>query len=239
MLKPEAKKLNFARLRPFLTPGVIVLAVLVSAFLLVKPRIDKIFLLQRELSQKEEKLAQLTAKTAAIEGLDETELSSRVDLVAKAFPNEKDFPLFLSLLRKLVNKNNLELTTLQVNPGEIATASAQTKKGKLPLLAFMIGVKGQMNGFREFVYRVSQTAPLMVIRDFQVKTQEGGSLEVTLLIEAPFLPLPATLGRIEKALAQINSQEEEAYQELTRLDFSLIEETPLSFPTGKDNPFSF
>jgi hypothetical protein len=235
MLKAKLESLKIEKLRPFLIPGAIVILILTSSLLLIQPKIGEIFLIQKNLGRKEEKLARLTAKTAVLEGLDQVELSSRVEIAAKAFLSDKNLPLLLSTLKNLAAKNNIELLSLQVEPGEIATVSAKEKKEELSFLSFEILVGGQMSDFKEFLAQTAKVAPLMVVREVDIK--EGA--QAALLLDAPFLPPPVSLASVETPLAQITHQEENIYQKLARLDFSLIEEVPPSVPSGKENPFAF
>lgn len=235
--KTPAKSLNIDRIRPFLLPGGIILVVLVSGLLLLRPRIEKIALLQRGLKQKEKRLVQLAAKKTSLEGLDQAELSSRSEIMAKVFPSEKDFPLVVFVLKKLTERNNLEITSLQVSPGEIATVSAQPKKGP-PLLSFTIEISGQMSNLKEFLTQVTKTAPLMILHQVEFNLVEGGTALAKLTLESPFLSLPATLGRAEQPLSQITPQEEKILQELSQFDLSLIEEETPTVISGKEDPFS-
>lgn len=220
--------------------GAIVILILISSWFLVRPKASEIFSIQRNLKREEERLAQLTAKSATLEGLDQTELSSRADIAAKALLSDKNLPLLLSTLKNLAAQNNIELRSLQVDPGEIATVSAKGEKEKLSFLSFEILVSGQMSDFKEFLAQIAKVAPLMVIQKVKIESQDsGGSFQANLPLDAPFLFPPASLGPVETPLAQITNQEENIYQELTQLNFSLIKEVPPSVPSGKENPFAF
>lgn len=240
MLKSEADSFKIEKPRSLLIPGLIVIFVFASGFFLIQPRIREIFSIQKNLKKEEKRLAQLTAKTAALEGLDQVELSEKAEITAKSLPSEKDLPLLLSVLKNLAAKNNLELRSLEVDPGEIATASAKEKEEKLPFLSFEIVVGGQMSDFKEFLTQVAQAIPLMRTENINLEVEEmGGSLKADLFLGSPYLFPPATLGLPEKPLAQITSEEEEVYHELSQFDFSLVEEELPSVPAGKENLFAF
>lgn len=240
MLKPKSDKLKIAELRPFLIPGAIILFILASGLLLIRPRLNEIFLIQKNLKKEEKRLAQLTAKTASLEGLDQVELSEKAEITAKVLPSEKDLPLLLSVIKTLAAKNNLELLSVQANPGELATVSAQQKKEALPSLSFKITVSGQMGDFKEFLARVAKTAPLLTTESIDVEG-EGitGSFEANLAVDSPFLSPPASLGLPEKPLPEITREEDETYQKLAQFDFLLVEEELPLVPAGKENPFAF
>lgn len=236
--KPDIEKKK--ELRPFLIPGVIAIFILVSGLLLIRPRIGEIFSIQKDLKKEEKKLAQLTAKTAALEGLDQVELSEKAEIATKALPTEKDLPLILSALKVLAAENNIELLSLQVKPGELATPSTQEKKEELPLLSFKIEVSGQISDFKEFLAKLVKIAPLMRAKSVAIETEEmGGSFKANISLDSPFLPPPVSLGLPEEPLPQITTKEETVYQKLAGLDFSLREEELPVVPAGKENPFVF
>lgn len=241
MLKAKSGILKIGKLQPFLIPGAIVFLILASGLLLIRPRLSEIFLIQRNLKKEEKRLAQLTAKTAALEGLDQVELSEKAEITAKALPSEKDIPLLFSALKSVAAENNIELRSLQVDPGELATASAaKGTKEKLPSLSFKISASGQMSDFKEFLAKLTKVAPLMRIESVTVDG-EGmvGSFQAKLSLDSPVLPPPVSLGLPEKPLAQITREEETVYQKLAQLDFSLVKEELPSVPSGKENPFAF
>lgn len=240
MLKFKLPSLNFQQFRPFLIPGVMVIFIFVSGLFFIRPKISEILLIQKKLEEEETRLAKLTAKVASLEGLDQTELVLRVETTAKAVPSEKDLPPLLLVLKTLAAKNSLEIANLQVDPGKIATTSAQESPNRLSFLDFKIAIKGRMNDLKEFLTQVGQVAPLMVVRQVRIEVQDSSqAVQAELRLDAPFLLPPASLGSIEAPLAQITNQEEDIYQKLTDLDFALIEKEMPLVPTGKVDPFAF
>lgn len=240
MLKVEPASLKRGKPGSLFLPGVIILVIFASGLVLIKPKVNEIFSAQKNLKKEEERLAQLTAKTTALEGLDQAELNEKAEITAKAIPSEKDLPLLLSVLKTLAAKNNIELLSLRVDPGELATISAERKKEKLSFLNFQIIVAGQMSDFRQFLAQLTKVAPLMRADEVTIDS-EGvrGSFQANFSLAAPFLPLPVSLGLPEQPLSQITREEEETYQKLARLDFYLVEEELPLVPAGKENPFVF
>jgi len=236
MLKSKPVSLKTGELRPFLIPGAIAIFILISGLFLIRPRLNEIFLIRKNLKREEKRLSQLTAKTAALEGLDQVELSEKAEVAAKALPGEKNLPLLLSVIKDAAVNNNIELRSLQVKPGELATPSAQERKEELPSLSFTIMVSGQMSDFKEFLAQLSKTAPLARSENIALEEIDG---EAGLVLDFPFLRPPESLGLPEKPLSQITNEEEEVYQQLARLDFFLIQEEFPLVPAGKENPFAF
>lgn len=243
MLKSEPKKIEKESLTPFLVPGVIIALVAISSLFLVGPQIGKIFQVRRQLKQEEERLARLTTKAVALGSLNQADVSQRANLVTRAYLSEKNFPLLISTFKSLANKNNLNLLSLQVDPGEIATASAKVKKGEAPSLSFNLTISGRMDDFKQFLDQASQAAPLMMVQEISVKGQAivQGNFDGDLVLAVPFSFPLEQLPPVEKPLAQVNQQEEEIYARLTQLNMSFVlEEAPFAaVPGGKENPFKF
>lgn len=242
MLKVKISSLEISKLRSFFIPGAIVVFILASALFLIRPRASEIFLIQKNLEKEEKRLAQLTAKTAALEGLDQVELSEKVEIAARALLSEKNLPLLISVIKNLAAKNNIELRSLQVDPGELEPVPVKGNEEKLPSLSFKITVSGKIADFKEFLTQLHKIAPLMRVQSIAVDTERvEGSLQVSLPLEVPFLPPPTVLGLPEKPLTQITREEETVWQKLTQLNFAFItvtEEMP-AVPAGKENPFAF
>jgi Tfp pilus assembly protein PilO len=237
---PSKLSFNFNKYKLFLLPAIILLLVCVSGLFLLKPKINQVLSIRQNLSSQKNKLAQLTTKVTALQGLDEVELEERTKVLLGALPSQKDLPGALMTIKSLTTTTGLELRGIQVEPGEISTESAQpetTQKYNLPFLEFKIRVGGNQTQLKDFLTKLVLTAPLMRVAAMEISQAEGEAIEADLKLDTFFLPLPSTLGTAEKPLAAITPQEEVIYQQLTKISpgqtgtFSPI-------PSGKENPFT-
>lgn len=237
MLKPPPDK---ALYKPFLLPVIIFLLIILSGLFLLKPRIAQVLNIRRNLSSQKAKLAKLTAKVAALQGLDEVELEEKTKVALRALPAQKDLPGALLTIKSLTTETGLELRGIQVEPGEISTESAEpqsSKKYNLPFLEFKINVGGSKTQLKDFLTKLSLTAPLMRVAAIKIAQTEGEVIEADLDLDTFLLPLPSTLGAVEQELVPITPQEEGIYQQLAKIaPVQTVTFSPI--PAGKENPFT-
>lgn len=240
---PSKLSLDLNKYKPFTLPAVILLLVIFSGLLLLKPKVGQILGIHRHLSSQKNKLAQLTTKLYALQGLDEFELEERTKVLLRTLPSQKDLPGALVTIKSLTSTAGLELRGIQVEPGEISSESAQpeaTKKYNLPFLEFKIKLGGNQTQLKDFLTKLASTAPLMRVAAMEISQTEGGVIEADLKLDTFFLPLPSTLGLVEKPLVPLTSQEEEIYQQLVKISPAQTGQTATfsPIPSGKENPFT-
>jgi Tfp pilus assembly protein PilO len=229
---------DLTKYRLFFLPTVIFLAIILTGTLFLKPKLEQIIRVQAELSSKKTRLTQLTTKLAALEGLDVAELEAKISVVLQALPGEKDLGGSLLVIRGLTQTVEAELRSVQVEPGEISTPSAQSaEKYNLPFLSFKIKITGTLEQLKEFLAKSEEVAPLTRLDKIDISQKEGGLVEADLDLETFFLPLPVELGGAEKPLPSITAQEEKIYQNLSKLQKIQPSESPPSIPSGRTNPF--
>lgn len=240
-MKPQKIKLRILKeYRAFLLPVLILGMVVLSALLILKPKIGEIMSMREDLSTERENLAKVTQKLAALEGLNENELSQRVEETFKFLPADKDLPGALVAIRSLSQETGLELVNIKVSPGTISTESAGFKtetKGGAPFLGFQISVKGGLGVTKEFLGRLGKTAPLMKVKNLKVNADEGGE-RADVLLDIFYLPLPEAMGSVESPLPTITSQEEKAYRSLKEIEVFQPAMGFIPVASGKENPFS-
>ncbi len=246
----EEKKLS--DYQPFLFPVVVALLVFLTAFAFLKPKIGAIIEGQRRLSQNKQVLARLTEKAAALEGLDQTELTRKTDILLAALPTEKDVPRFLATYKELAQKIEVVIQQIEVNPGKLATpedeqvapegGQASPEGGQAsppPFLVFQIGVSGELEKVGIFLDELEKTLPLMRLKEVSLSQKEENLFESEIELQAFFLFLPGELGPVEEALPLISQREEEVYRQLADFKSVELKESLLLTPAGKENPFTF
>lgn len=222
---------------------VIVLAfiILMSVFFL-SPRLLEIGSINRKLSTDKKTLAKLTQKVANLEGIDTVELSSKVDETFKVLPTEKEVPNVLITLKALTEEVGISLKGIELNPGEISTASAISKniqKAGLPSLTLGITVSGDKDKIKAFLDKLNTVAPLMRIEKLSFSQSKEFTTTSGLVLNTFFLSLPESMGPVEVPLPVITKQEEETFRKLTEYHPVKASETILSpVQSGKENPFS-
>lgn len=231
-MKKEKKLSDY---KNFLLPGIVTLLVFLTTLSFLKPKVAAIIEVQKKLSQNKKNLTLLTQKLAALEGLDQTELTKKTDLLMAALPSEKKVPQALIIFKNLALETGVELEEIQVDPGELDVESEEE------FLSFNIKLSGSIEKIGTFFDKLEKTFPLMRLIVVDLSRPEGDLFNASLEVQSFFLSLPKTLGAAEEELSLVTPQEEAIYRRLVDFKaFQLKEELPLPLTqTGKENPFTF
>jgi len=239
-MKLEAGKLSeLSKYQSYLFPGVVVILILVSAMSILKPKLNDLLETRGGLAKQKQELAQLTQKVALLEGYDQNELNARINQILKVLPTEKDGPLILATVRSLVADYDLELDTLNVEVGEIATESAKPKRKEevLPSLSIKLSVTGSLDNLYDFLEAVESTTPLMMVETATI-SREGTTIESSIQLSAYYLAAPKDIGKVGRQITLITSEEEEVYQKLSRYQPPSVGTSLPYVGSGKENPFT-
>ncbi|MFC1727222.1 hypothetical protein ACFL0Y_01740 [Patescibacteria group bacterium] len=239
-MKKKVSRYQLRQYQFYLIPGLIFVFVIVSSFILVRPQVDQIFKAQENLRSGQEKLSKLTSKSATLESLDMVELQEKADLSVKALPPEINVPLVMTVFKALAHQNDLVIDGLSVQPGELATESANPKDKDYLVLFFSVSAKGELANLKDFLSKLSRVLPLFKVTslDACVKGSEN-TLTLALPFDSPYLAPLEEIERIDRPLKLVNDQELALYEEFLEYDTSFYDLEKIQAPTGKDDPFFF
>jgi len=235
-------KLNIKDFKPFLIPGIIVLLILMMTVFVLRPKVILILKARNQLMTDKKTLMSLTQKLATLEGLAKVEFADKVDVALDVLPSEKDVPNNLFVLKKIALDNGLIVSNIVVSDlGEIATVSSEQKTSKgeiIPFFTLNITVIGESSLIKNFISQIESTAPLMRVKRVSAMRKRTDIPEISLEIQAFFLPFPKTIGKPEQQLVAINSEEEKIFELISSFNFLSNEEDLPNLPVGKENLFS-
>lgn len=226
---------NLSQYRNYLIPIVLVVLMLISGVMILKPKAEEVFGLRGDLSRQKIELAQLTQKLAILEGYDQEELKYRAERMLRVLPTEKNGPLVLAVVRSLVGDHNLELVSLTVEIGEISTESAQSKE-PLPSLEVSASVTGSLDDLGSFLNALESATPIMRVKGLSI-SREGKTVESNISLSTYYLSVPKDIGKPSRRINIITQEEEEVYQELSRYQLPAVGKELPSVSSGKENPF--
>ncbi len=222
--------------RLYLIPLILVILMLVSGIMILKPKTEEIFALRRDLSRQKAELAQLTQKLAILEGYDQEELKYRAERMLRVLPAEKNGPLVLAMVRSLAGDHNLELVSMTIEIGEISTESAQTKE-PLPSLEIGASVTGSLDDLANFLNALESSAPIMRLRGLSI-SREGETIDSNIVLSTYYLNVPKDIGKPSRRINLITQEEEKVYQELSRYQLPAVGTELPRVSSGKENPFA-
>ena len=241
MIKPDIKKLPEAsQFREFLFPGIVIILIVITAVTVLKPKIDSLLEIRQGVAKQKKELGQLSQKSAVLEGYDQNELKNRTEKLLKVLPVEKDGPLIVATMRSLVSENNLELISLGVNVGELATESAEpTKKEEtVPSLKIALDVAGELGDLYNFLSAVESITPIMRVDKVGI-SREGTSVESQVSLSNYFLAMPKEIGKVSRQIVPVNTEEEKVYQEVSNYQPPAMGTALPIVTSGKENPFAY
>lgn len=231
---------DLSKYRDFLFPGIVIILIVVSLVIVVKPKITELMEIRGNLAKQKQELAQLIQKAAILEGYDQNELQVRANKTLKVLPAEKNGPLVLATVRTLVNEQDLDLEGLSVNIGEVSTGAAKPKssKEKVPSLEIKLSISGNLDDFYKFLEGIQTTAPIMKIKQLSF-SREGNSVSGSLLLASYYLNLPVDIGKTSSKIVPITSQEAEIYQQLSGYQLAISGNALPPIGSGKEDPFVY
>jgi len=232
-------KVSFSIVKPFILPVGILVLILISARVIIWPRIDKISKLSRSIMKEETRLSQLTEKLTLLKSLNEPELASRSKLVTDALPESKRPIYIMSVLKQVSKESGVQTQKMSVKPGLMATESAK-KKAQVPSLTFPMVVLGTYDDAIRFVKRLAKTVPMVRVERLSFRRAGGKDLwEVSSEVASFYLSLPKTLGKIDSPVRVVTEKENKICDQLKQFSSPYAASGILLPPveSGRDNPF--
>jgi Tfp pilus assembly protein PilO len=239
----NAKIPDLSHFRPFLFPVVVVVLMTLSGVLILKPKMTAFLDLRKDLAEQKKELAILSQKVAVLEGYDQNELQNRADFTLKVLPAEKNAPLVLATVRSLISEHSLTLSDLTIGVGSLSTESAKVKtkaeeKEGIPSFSISLSFSGALSDLYRFLTAIESTLPLMRIEELSF-SREGQTIEADLDLVSFYLVLPQSLGKTDRQIEPLTSEEEKVYLEINQYSSP---KGSVSFPyvtSGKENPFTY
>lgn len=182
-------------------PALISLGVALLLVLVILSVANTIFQNQRKLKKDQVELDKLSEQVVNLERLKTGQLAAMKQQVFLALPSEK--PLFqaLELISDIAEENNVTISTLSSNPGEIGTASAQLASssrssggksdstGQAEKLKVTLSVEAEMAALKSFFGQFLQILPLVDLEALRITSisasdsgQDSFSGEMDLMI---------------------------------------------------------
>jgi Tfp pilus assembly protein PilO len=198
----------------YVLPVAVITAVVLLTIGIGIPKIKASLELRQELKLASAKLARLTEKAAALQRLDELELAKRVAVMERVLPSRKDVGGVLVGLRQAAAKSGVNLLSLNLAPGELATGSGGKLKQVAGAMEVEVKLTGTIAAVAEWLRLVeAEGVPVMRVKAVS-GGQDAGSWQLKVSLTAEYLPLPESLGAADKPLPGLTPEEEAVYVRL-------------------------
>lgn len=200
------------------------------------PRFNQARDLYEDIQKDKQKIASLEAKVSELKTLNEFELSEKSEVLLSAIPSEKNVAGAMISIEKTAEENGVQIRSISVSPGEIATQSA--KKITLEEMGFEMKIKGDIERFIAYLKAVSETLPLINVQNIKIGLVDNRQAEVSCVLIGYYAGLPVSLGRIDAPVAKLSAKDVTLLEQIRQ--FRVYEaETFEPSPGGKTNPFTY
>lgn len=237
-MKKTSLNLKLERFRFLVLPVGLVVFILASFFFLVWPKIGEVQESYKAIEEAEERLDRLNQKLSVLEGLEEGSLERYFEIALLALPKEKEPLATIGVLRQIIFESGLDFLGAEVDPGLMATTSAEAKEKKeTPFLTYSFRVTGSLDEVEDFVLQLEKTFPLLQIGDISLQ-RLGGDFSVSSSARGYYFYLSEDLGKLDTPVGIFTEKEDGVLKQLE--DFNLVEAEVLpsvSTFSAKRNPF--
>ena len=219
----------------YVLPVTIITAVALLTIGVGIPKVKATLELRQELKLASAKLLRLTEKTAALQRLDETELRTKMAVMERVLPSRKDVGGVLLGLRQAALSAGVTVVSVNLAPGELATGSSKLKQTASGM-EVEVKLTGQIEVIEEWLRLVeAEVVPIMRVKAVS-GGQGAGSWQLKVNLAAEYLPLPESLGAVDKPLPGLTLEEEAVYTGLVSRVGVMTETSEVeSVPLGNTN----
>jgi hypothetical protein len=221
--------------------GLLVLLGLGLVLIVIVPQVQSIIKLQQKVAKEDKQLVSLKQKVLQLNEVLISPEYMKVDVVNQALPSKKPVLELLSSLSNSLSESGVQLDSLEVSPGLIATQSADStvkrrkvvKKGE-EFLALSLKISGSFSQAEHFMKLVEEMSPFTTITSFDLSERtdtvdENGvqikadQVAVAMDIETAFFT--QTLDQtLEKLVPPLTPEELETLRQLDSFGISGLEE---------------
>lgn len=221
---------------------------LLILILAIIPQINTIKTANAKLAKEQQELDKITGKYKELEQIKLSPEFAQSDKIDAILPSKKPLLELMTGINSVAAISEVAVAELQINPGEIATSSAQLKQTarqqsvNFDSIEITITVIGQLNNIQDFMVLIEQISPITTITKIalsQNTSKQSGVILTTaqLTLQTHYFTqqIKTTLG---SNLPKISQREKEIFQ--TIQGFTIAEPEPQNDVEGGglSDPFS-
>ncbi len=183
-IDPGTMRILYYQNKGYLVSVVIIITCFLLFLFLIIPQIQNVFSIKAQEEEYRQKIAVLKENVAFLSLLDDNQLSSQTQLVAKALPTEKDFVNILYAISSVADNSDVSLGDFAFGIGDISpSASAE---GLRPSVQVEISIRGDTAGVRRFIATLAKRIPLS-----EVISLSGNSSGASMVVNFYYRSLPS------------------------------------------------
>ena len=223
----------YAKYRLYIFPSVVVLSSLILIIFVIFPQIVKLLDNQKALGELTNKSKFLDIKVAALEGYNNEDLSRQVGFVMSSLPADKDFGNTLGLLQQAISQAGYSINS-------VSFGNTAGKVGNANSYEVRIEIKGSKATFQTLLDSLENLRRLVRISVIEITSNQiTQTLDVSLVVEVLYSPIPQSFGSVDSPLPQISQKDQELLARLAAGANAVVSSpsATVGLPRGKANPF--
>lgn len=232
MNKEQLSKI-YLKYRFYIFPVIIVVTSLVLIVFVIYPQSMALVNGFGELQQKSNKLQVLKLKASDLEGLNEIELTQKINILLTALPSDKEYPSLIGVLKGLGSQLGITLSSIQIGQAVSTSNSGSSFIVNLEITAPQTLIS-------RLATSIESSPRVMKVRSIDLSYNKSTNLvNGIFVLDVYFVPLPTTIGSAESPLPKLSEKDQQTIDNFTRSTPSLSQSSiPATVSArGKVNPF--
>lgn len=240
-----------AKLRQYLVPIVVAVVIGASFVLVGIPSVQSSLRLRKEVQAAQAELDLIEDKVASLEGVRESDMRAKLDIVEVALPSEKPVFSAISSVQIQAEQAGVTVTGFDFSPGSLATGSAQSQAnsvtqveealpGQLAEMPMKIDIEGSYEVVTNYLDLLQRTTPLLAVTglDLSLSSQEEALFSIGVEMVAYYSLPPEEITAPTEPLPPLDVASP-TFSLLSSFDTAADLEIQPGSGQDKQNPFSF
>lgn len=199
-------KALYYRYKEYITPGIVIMVCIGVFIYIIPPQIQRLYLLKQQADISQQRIAVLSSNLNLLEGLNEGNLDTGLEVSSLALPGDKDIELIFQKISDAASEANVSVDDYGLDIGDVAPEYVEG--GKFPSLSTAIVVHGNgIQASNTFLTALGRRFPLSDINSVKL-TKDSAIVGIVFY----FKPFPSSKFDTFTPLKDLNKDEEKLVQ---------------------------
>lgn len=230
-MKKEALVKFYSTYKLYIFPSAVAISCLILIIFVIYPQLGKLISNNKMAAELQSKAELLEVKAQTLEGLDESDLFSKLNYALLFFPADKDFTNVLGLLQNITSKSSFGILSFALG--------TQTEEKETQGYLVKLEVKGPRFLLPQLLASIENSDRVMRVTSIEVNLLPGESVDVFLGVNALYLSAPSSFGTTDSPLPTLTQEDKQLIATLAKQG-GVLKQPAVSAPTvplGKSDPF--
>ncbi len=216
-------RILYFRYKDFFVPVIVIFVCILLVFQVIIPQIQQIFSLNDQIAATNGRIAVLEKNITTATQLDDTQLSSQLQVALRALPSQKDFVGIVAAISNAAVAANVPLGDYAFQVGDIGKVDTSQKQTTVQLT---ITIGGGINDVQRFLEALKKQLPLSDVTEVHVLNSSLSSVNIVFY----YKPLPQIQFKESNPLPVLSQSENDLLQSLSLVN--TVGQTPSASPAA-------